>query len=326
MSEQNPKKRKAEDESPDPEVGFTVDSAMHNVRNSDKRLLETGEFSDVLVECGGTVWRLHKSILCTRSSYFAKALAGQFEEAITGKLVTREMNPEIVQCIIVISTNTNKKAVKRRALKTKALENFSVTLRYWCELFLAADYFQLEDLMKTILARQSDLLSDIAKHLQTDPNALEAVENKTPEKISALDFLDAFFDVVAFVYSHELDAIEPYKKSLCTFVRQIHYLVVVDARFKEHLRSTPQFGVDLFCEHVFDQPLGGLMPWSSLPKLCYTCGMELKTRGFDDIYVVQPPGSIRTYAEEEGIDDEEHIILVRANCMSCTRELRANAD
>lgn len=137
--------------------------------------------------------------------------------------------------------------------------------------------------MKTVLARQSDLLSGIAKLLQSKPNVMEARKEKT--RGSRLDpgFLDVCFDMVAFVYSHDLEIIEPYKKTLCTFVCQIHHFVVVEPRFKEYLRKTPRFGADLFCEHVFDRSQGGLMTWTSLPELCYGCGTQLKAAGFDDL-------------------------------------------
>jgi hypothetical protein len=209
-----------------------------------------------------------------------------------------------------------------------ALANFPVNLKFWCELFLAADYFRLEDLMKTILARQSDFLSGIAKHIQLQSDPFNAPRGKRPEDFLTSASLDAFFDVVAFAYRHDLVTIEPYKKTLCTFLRQIHHFVVLDARFKEHLKKAPQFGADLFCEHVFDRPQGGSMISTSLPDLCYSCGAEFKFNGLDDWLANKPTGPIETHAQDNKYYDDyyEKIISVRGHCMKCTEMLRGKAN
>lgn len=47
-------------------------------RAADLRLFETSHFSDVLVTCGPRSWNLHRNILCTRSVWFEKAIAGSY--------------------------------------------------------------------------------------------------------------------------------------------------------------------------------------------------------------------------------------------------------
>lgn len=214
----------------------------------------------------------------------------------------------------------------RYSVKLTTLATFPSSLKHWCELFVAADYFQLEGLMKMILVRQSDFLQGIAWRMQSKSEALEAIEDETPENYWTSPSLDAFFDVVAFVYSHDLDAIEPYKKTLCEFARQIHHFVAVDARFKEHLRKTPGFGADLFCEHVYNRPQGGLMTSkASWPELCYKCGVELKAGGLDEVWLAKPPGPVETYAQDfHGA--QEKTMSVRVRCMKCARKLRGKAD
>lgn len=50
-----------------------------DLRASDLKLLESGNFSDVTVTCGNKTWKLHKNILCSRSMWFEKALTGGFQ-------------------------------------------------------------------------------------------------------------------------------------------------------------------------------------------------------------------------------------------------------
>ena len=42
------------------------------------RLWKTGEYHDATVTCHGKTWKVHKSILCSRSQYFKKAFDGHF--------------------------------------------------------------------------------------------------------------------------------------------------------------------------------------------------------------------------------------------------------
>lgn len=49
------------------------------------RLLETGNFSDVRLECGGQSWNLHKAIICNRCVWFRRALTGSYKVRTGGK-------------------------------------------------------------------------------------------------------------------------------------------------------------------------------------------------------------------------------------------------
>jgi len=46
---------------------------------SNRKLLSTGDYSDLIIRCGGRHWRLHRFILCKRSGIFAAACDGQFK-------------------------------------------------------------------------------------------------------------------------------------------------------------------------------------------------------------------------------------------------------
>lgn len=44
------------------------------------------KFTDCVIKCGDTQWSCHKAVLCSRSTYFTAALAGNFQvsELISG--------------------------------------------------------------------------------------------------------------------------------------------------------------------------------------------------------------------------------------------------
>lgn len=50
-----------------------------DLRASDLKLLATGNFADAEIICGDKTFKIHKSVVCTRSVWFEKALTGGFE-------------------------------------------------------------------------------------------------------------------------------------------------------------------------------------------------------------------------------------------------------
>lgn len=50
-----------------------------DLRASDLKLLDTGNLADAKITCGTRTFKIHKSVVCTRSVWFEKALAGAFE-------------------------------------------------------------------------------------------------------------------------------------------------------------------------------------------------------------------------------------------------------
>ena len=43
------------------------------------RLFGDSKFSDMMIECEGRKWAVHRAIICTQSEYFMKACEGQFK-------------------------------------------------------------------------------------------------------------------------------------------------------------------------------------------------------------------------------------------------------
>ncbi|KAM3417088.1 hypothetical protein BST61_g8664 [Cercospora zeina] len=53
-----------------------------------KELLDTGLYSDLTIECRGTLFRIHKLVLHTQSRYFKKLFAGGFKEGVAATNVS----------------------------------------------------------------------------------------------------------------------------------------------------------------------------------------------------------------------------------------------
>ena len=53
------------------------------------KLLETGRYSDLVLELDGRTWNVHRFILCGRSAVFEAACIGSLKEAKTGRIKIR---------------------------------------------------------------------------------------------------------------------------------------------------------------------------------------------------------------------------------------------
>ncbi|KAG8157843.1 hypothetical protein KVR01_012505 [Diaporthe batatas] len=77
---------------------LAVESSI--LRTKDLELFESGFLADVEVKCGGQTWKLHKTILCTRSVWFNKALTGVFKESETGVVALQEQERCDIDCFL----------------------------------------------------------------------------------------------------------------------------------------------------------------------------------------------------------------------------------
>ncbi|KAK3646240.1 hypothetical protein LTR56_008591 [Elasticomyces elasticus] len=54
------------------------------------------KYTDLTIKCGGTIWAVHKAVVCTQSSFFAKACDGSFKEAEEGVITLKEDDSAVV--------------------------------------------------------------------------------------------------------------------------------------------------------------------------------------------------------------------------------------
>ncbi|KAK8208933.1 hypothetical protein M8818_003896 [Zalaria obscura] len=66
----------------------------HLEENPWARLLESGDYSDLIIKCGVDTYNVHKAIVCTRSNFF--------------RIACREGTFKVTKPVMVTTTATNK--------------------------------------------------------------------------------------------------------------------------------------------------------------------------------------------------------------------------
>ncbi|EXJ80811.1 hypothetical protein A1O3_07095 [Capronia epimyces CBS 606.96] len=60
------------------------------------QLLETGKYSDLVIDCQGVEFNVHRTVVCPQSAMLDAACSGKFEEAHTGRIKFPEQHPYIM--------------------------------------------------------------------------------------------------------------------------------------------------------------------------------------------------------------------------------------
>ncbi|KAL4959527.1 BTB/POZ domain-containing protein [Aspergillus stella-maris] len=65
-----------------------------------KNLLTTGKYSDTKITCQGETFNVHRSILCTQSTFFEAAMNGNFKESTTQTVNLPKEDPNILKLVL----------------------------------------------------------------------------------------------------------------------------------------------------------------------------------------------------------------------------------
>ncbi|CAG9974340.1 unnamed protein product [Clonostachys byssicola] len=134
------------------------------------QLLLSGKYSDFKLRCHGVEFKLHKSVVCMQSPMFAAALDGNFTEAASGTIDAELFDVDtirrLVQFFYIGDYNTENPSDTKQLiikLESPSEENLTLTpagteilsaisvadqLRAHIDLNIAADYYQVPDLLK----------------------------------------------------------------------------------------------------------------------------------------------------------------------------------
>ncbi|KAK7917707.1 hypothetical protein PG985_011315 [Apiospora marii] len=256
-----------------------------------RELLRSRVLADVKVSCGDRSWDLHKLILCSRCSFFKKALTGEFEEAKTGHVILRENDPEEIDGIIQYIYTGRGKAfefpcdethlhkcspiafhlVSKKLLKEENIEAY-------IKMFELGDYFDLPGLRQKALKSLEDkfmmpMVDTVCRHWQH----LNGY-GKNDAFRDAPETYEQFRQVVLAAYgggAGDLATYEPLRDLVRAFMHNCFMLTATLPKFRELLREVPALGADLFyCmtdekdalfDHLLNKP----------PDLCHRCRKPL---------------------------------------------------
>ncbi|KAI9778216.1 MAG: hypothetical protein M1839_008333 [Geoglossum umbratile] len=75
----------------------TETSDVQGLVKATASLFQSGKYSDLTITCGSEIFKVHRSVVCPRSQFFAAACNGKFKEGISGKIALIEDDPATVQ-------------------------------------------------------------------------------------------------------------------------------------------------------------------------------------------------------------------------------------
>ncbi|KAI0099618.1 hypothetical protein GGR51DRAFT_391991 [Nemania sp. FL0031] len=204
----------------------------------DKELLLSELYSDVTVECGDKTWHLHRAIVMTRCPFFEAATSDNDVIKID------HQDPEQVdRAIYFIYTGKMPDDVLKR-LKDP------VTLMGTCiDLFVLANFFDLDGLRKRAVEVITEYLISEAKEIQGIVNGLAELE---VIQTAFGEFSEIYLETVRTVYSRP--ELQPLKSVLMRYVKLTRYVALREQLLGQRLRtdlSLADFQADILNETLF---------------------------------------------------------------------------
>ncbi|OAA64237.1 BTB/POZ fold protein [Niveomyces insectorum RCEF 264] len=115
------------------------------------QLLDSGEYSDLTLECHGQTFKVHKAIVCAQSPVIAAALRGDFEEARTGTVKIEAFNAETAERMVKFMYGVEYEidsAEESTAFLGERTQDVAQPLLAHIQVNAAADYYNLPKLGK----------------------------------------------------------------------------------------------------------------------------------------------------------------------------------
>ncbi|KAI0839443.1 hypothetical protein F5Y06DRAFT_303167 [Hypoxylon sp. FL0890] len=252
------------------------------------------EYTDVEVTCGGRQWRLHRMVLCQRSSWFKAAFNGSFMEA-SGKIDIREWSPDLIEGLVTY-------IYEGECIAPSCYDFVSLI-----ELWQLGDYFLVPNMCDDALKKLRNNLEDAALELlRFSPNVDEVkgvsaskppIQASTapqsfPGENTITEILTKFRAGISRVYLNStspnhtsattpetstavFQEIHPIRSELAQFYARVGFQYHADPRWGlgSYIdNEVPGFGADVL-RNLFNAD-GKLKLWG-LPKNCSICRSAL---------------------------------------------------
>ncbi|KAK8230858.1 BTB/POZ protein [Phyllosticta capitalensis] len=177
-------------------------------------LLETGQYSDAMIECEGNIFRVHKAIICPQSDFFAHAFDSNsgFKEAKTSTIQLHEIHPDTVRAIVEYLYHG----------KYVEPDSKDEQLTLVVNVYSAAEMYQLVALKEYALQKLKARVRDVFT-LETFPAAVKTIYESTVEQDRGLR--DAIIDAAV----SKIDDIT----------------TRTDSKFNDTLKEVASFGRDI---------------------------------------------------------------------------------
>ncbi|KAI1329444.1 BTB/POZ protein [Xylariaceae sp. FL0255] len=236
---------------------MSATTAAISFRDEDAMLFESGEnLSDVTIICSGTEWKLHKTILTTRSDWFKKALTGSFKEAISNVVRIEEKDPEALGWML--------RWIYTGELNGSCFEKDDTKYRALTRLHQHADFFCLDKLVNVCEHQLKRCLREKAVWIQerfADVGAEKRHELCTDEDLKG--FMDGVAETVV-PSQHRL------RDLYLRLLPHCFYWIVMDKTFTKLGCQMPKFWDEVKARVFEAQHYGHIGPIAS-PTSCYFC-------------------------------------------------------